>query len=281
MMRHRPALRSTGFTLLELLVVVAIVALLVGVLLPAMSSARAAARRLACQSNLRQLVASWTMYAGDADGAAMPLAYTDPAQIGGGDSIYWFGSIGNITGQMDPERGFLAGYIDARPGEGSVFECPEQPWGTYIPQGPTAQITSTYGYNGYFLSPGATPGWSTTIGTRPWRRLSTIDAPSELLVFADTMIALAPPGPPGSATAVVRNNALLDPPMLFQGNGQWTKNPFPTTCFRHAGAACGARADGAVRAEPSMRSHLTHPAARIGSIGDDPAPRYVPDWESW
>ena len=47
--------RPRGLTLVELLVVVAIVAMLVGLTIPAVQSAREASRRTACQSNLRQV----------------------------------------------------------------------------------------------------------------------------------------------------------------------------------------------------------------------------------
>ena len=59
--------RSRGFTLVELLVVIAVIAILAGMLLPALASAKDKARRTRCLSNARQLTLAWTLYAGDAN----------------------------------------------------------------------------------------------------------------------------------------------------------------------------------------------------------------------
>ncbi len=60
--RHKPRTADAGFSLVEVLVVVAIVAILLGLLLPAVQAAREASRRSACANRLRQLVTATLNY---------------------------------------------------------------------------------------------------------------------------------------------------------------------------------------------------------------------------
>jgi prepilin-type N-terminal cleavage/methylation domain-containing protein/prepilin-type processing-associated H-X9-DG protein len=65
--RRKIVKKGKGFTLVELLVVISIIALLMAVLLPALAKARTQAKRIVCLSGLKQLVLGWMAYAENND----------------------------------------------------------------------------------------------------------------------------------------------------------------------------------------------------------------------
>ena len=260
--------RKRGFTLIELLVCVALIAVLLGLLLPGLGAARAQARRVKCASNLRQLGQTLQMYAGEYRGQAMPLAYDDVPPT------YWWGT--NARGAVDHTRGLVWPYLRSELRTDGVYECPDQPWGTYVPQGAARAVTSTYGYNGYFLCPPYAPGWNMRgpfyIGDRPWQNLDTLALPQRVFAFGDTGIELG--------QGRLQNDALLDPPELFTTHG-WVRNGSPTTCFRHRGRVNIVFVDGHAEALGRAGGRLTSPALQLGSVGEENDPHYVPNWRDW
>ena len=79
--------RGKGFTLIELLVVMVIIALLVGLLLPALGRAREEARKTQCRSNLRQIGLAMNVYCNDNKGWTPP-AYGGAPRLDPGDTGY-------------------------------------------------------------------------------------------------------------------------------------------------------------------------------------------------
>ena len=88
--RSHPGARG-GFTLTELLVVIGLIAVMISMLMPALSKVRAAANAANCLSNLRQMGTAWTMYTAENRGRLLEYIWFTPARPDVAWQGYWPG----------------------------------------------------------------------------------------------------------------------------------------------------------------------------------------------
>ena len=187
--------QHAAFTLIELLVVVSIIALLVSMLLPALNKARSAAKRVVCQSQLRQAGTAIFMYTGDNN-------YNYPAMIGANN---WFCSSGQIYDDSGDRYTMTwqlcdGGYLDCPhvlDSQGSyrwidVFRCPETYWAKTSDSAyglePSLTGPINMGHSDYIYvtmgGPRSGPQWN-------WATTKATDATSHHLLMQDMFIRSA------------------------------------------------------------------------------------------
>jgi prepilin-type processing-associated H-X9-DG protein/prepilin-type N-terminal cleavage/methylation domain-containing protein len=247
-----------AFTLVELLVVVAVIATLAGVLLPALAGARAEARRAAGASNIRQLQLANTVYAGEHDGRFLPAAVDifPRANIRERENTHrWHGTRERPSGPFDPGGGPITPYLESAGASRAVRACP-----SFAPRLEELAASGEgfesgcggYGYNAAFVGARRQRDhagkWVLTaragaiVGDDAGSRDSRFRRPDATVAFADAALSLG-----GSLIEY----SFAEPPV-------WPHlpdfSPHPSVHFRHRGRANAAWLDGHVTSERRTRA---------------------------
>jgi prepilin-type N-terminal cleavage/methylation domain-containing protein/prepilin-type processing-associated H-X9-DG protein len=215
-----------AFTLVEMLVVIALLAALVALLLPVLQGGRAAARQTACRNNLRQMQAAFTLYLADHDGQFFPYIRTNE----GARTLYYFGlSAPGAEGSraIDKNRAVLAPYLEQ---VGGVEVCPAFAYGSGLVKAKYDVASYGYGLNAGMLA--GMPEWSAA-GRPNWFHVAR---PAETITWADAaqVNTFQPPATPGN-------------PLIEEWYYLNNASP-PNFHFRHRGLVNAAMADGSVHA---------------------------------
>ena len=148
-MTKDPGSRSTGFTLVELLVVIGIIAVLIGILLPALTRARRAARTTQCLSTVRQLGIAFQMYVNQ-HRKSIPCYTPSTTQDPDGGLGLWIGQLRGVYSKIDNSR-LCSEAQNSFPGSTTLNRTgtAKNAWGPATGYSWIGNQTGSYGFNGW------------------------------------------------------------------------------------------------------------------------------------
>jgi len=170
--------RRDGFTLIELITVLAVIGLLATILIPSFTKVLTFSRRATCMSNLKQLASAVLAYK-DSNDDVLPPHKMEPVP----SPQRWWGYDKTNRDAGSPGEGDIWSYVT----KAEVFQCPELGaigW----------EFTSDhvgYGYNAWFLGrydgTDGEPGDEAGLTPDKWCKFSYVRNSSELIVFGDSI----------------------------------------------------------------------------------------------
>ncbi len=240
-----------AFTLIEMLAVIAVIALLLAILLPALSAAKQKTKQLVCQSNLHQLIIANNCHADDNNGSYVRAALA----IFGENKHRWYGTRENKNEPFDRAKGPLSPYLQEQD-----LNCTVK---VDFKKVPPSQIdyddgSGGYGYNMFYIGSVIWSGEDEeAYGDKSLKNAAkntSVRQPSQTLMFTDTAMA--------KSDYYTEYSFAIPRYFVFDGipvtDGGW--DPDPSIHFRHRRRANIGWVDGSVASKKMGKYEGTNQA---------------------